>query len=194
MEAIVRQLRLVREHEPRFNPEPKAWRRYAYVGFGRDQPPRLAPLPSRAAARLVRDAVTTAVADRKLVGGMVTRALDGEPELLTAPVAEHLAALVETERFEEAALTRDRLAALTAALARQRVLERAVAIGTIRVDGLEVAGGRLVLAGEPQHATDCGTVIPKEEVDERLAVARWLERRGLPAAAATSAATRATLS
>ena len=194
IEAIVRHLRLVREHEPRFNPEPKAWRRYAYVSFGRDERCQLAPLASKAAARLVRDAITTAVADRKLVGSIVTRALDGEPELLTEPVAEQLAALVDAERFEDAALTRDRLAALTAALARQRLLESTLAMGTVRIDGLEIADGRLVLAEDAPRVTDRETVVLREEVDELVAVARWLERSPLPTTPAAAAATSATLS
>ncbi|MGH8982949.1 MAG: exonuclease domain-containing protein [Acidimicrobiia bacterium] len=182
IEAVVRQLRLVREHEPRFNPEWKAWRKYAYLTFGRGERPLVAPLPSRAEARLVRDAITTAVPDRKVVGSVVARALDGEPEVLTEPVEAHLAALVKAERFEEAAVTRDRLAALAGALARQRLLDTTRAMGAVRIDGLDIAGGRLVLAEDTQRVTDHDAVVLREEVDELLVVARWLERSPLPAA------------
>jgi DNA polymerase-3 subunit epsilon len=190
LEAIVRQLRLVGEHEPRWNPEWKAWRRYAYVAFGGGERPRLAPLPSRAAARLVRDAIMTAVGDRKRVRSVVARALDGEPGLLIEPIEEHLCTLVAAERFEEAALTRDRLAALTGALARQRLLDTTRATGTVRIDGLEISGGRLVLADDTAPPAEPDTAVQREEVDELLAVARWLRRSRLLTPAATAAATR----
>ncbi|MGH9050978.1 MAG: exonuclease domain-containing protein [Acidimicrobiia bacterium] len=188
LEAIVRRLRLIREHEPRWNPEWRAWRRYAYVALGRGERSRLAPMPSRASAKLVRDAIMTAVADRTMVGSVVARALDGDPGLLTQPVEDHLAALVAAERFERAAQTRDRLAALRRALARQRLLDASLASGTVRADGLEVAGGRLVLAEDTPRMTDAGTAVPREEVDELMAVARWLARHPSPTASATPAA------
>jgi DNA polymerase-3 subunit epsilon len=57
---------------------------------------------------------------------VVVDALRGRPDQLVQPLAARMARLAAEERYEEAALTRDRLAALTGALRRQRRLEQLV--------------------------------------------------------------------
>ena len=54
----------------------------------------------------------------------VVDGLRGRPDLLLEPLRERMAALARDERFEEAALTRGRLEALTGALRRQRRMEQ----------------------------------------------------------------------
>lgn len=55
---------------------------------------------------------------------VVVAGLRDRPELLVEPLAERMARLAGEERYEEAALTRDRLSALTGALRRQRRIEQ----------------------------------------------------------------------
>ena len=102
----------------------------------------------------------------------VLRGLGPDPDALCRPLAERMHRLAADERFEEAALTRDRLDALTAAVARRRALERLRSAGEIVVDGPD---GALVVR-------DGGVVLPDEPLtgdphdDEVLLVARWLDR------------------
>jgi DNA polymerase III subunit epsilon len=75
LEAEVLEVRLIHEHEPRFNRRSKTWSRYAYLKLTLNEPfPRLSvvsapkddeafylgPLPSRRFARTVADAIETA--------------------------------------------------------------------------------------------------------------------------------------
>jgi hypothetical protein len=91
--------------------------------------------------------------------------------------------LATAERFEEAADTRDRAAALARALRRQRQLEGLRRAGRME---LEVAGDRrVVLRGGllgPQGGVDAGppdpgpgTPVPRHLADELACVASWLE-------------------
>jgi DNA polymerase-3 subunit epsilon len=190
LEAAVRQLRLVREHEPRYNPQPRSWRRYAYLQLtSAGARPKLAvarrpaatdalsvgPFPSAGVARLVRDAVTATLEPTQLPA-------IAEPDLVIECLERRLDRLVATDRFEEAARARDGLAAFGAAIARQRLLDRAHRLGRITVDNLHVDHGRLVLPEEaerPHRPATAAAAAAKEEVDELLTVARWLEQRGL---------------
>jgi len=80
LEAAVTEVRLIHEHQPRYNRVAKRWRSYTYVKLTMDEAfPRLAvvrtpkpdggvyvgPLPSAAVARLVTDAVHSAVPLRR---------------------------------------------------------------------------------------------------------------------------------
>ena len=107
-------------------------------------------------------------------------------------------ALVSDERFEEAALTRDRLAALSRMLRRRQTLEWLSTSGrmVIAADGgiVTLNNGRLVL-GEPEPELDLTpgansatstaavstsradpTLLDRRRVDELMVVARWLDR------------------
>ncbi|HEX2849877.1 MAG TPA: DEDD exonuclease domain-containing protein [Acidimicrobiales bacterium] len=82
LEAGVREIRLIHEHEPRYNRQVKQWRRYVYVKLTRDRFPRLSivakpsadgalhigPLPSRSVAQLVIEAIETVVPLRRCTG------------------------------------------------------------------------------------------------------------------------------
>jgi DNA polymerase-3 subunit epsilon len=80
LEAEVREIRLIQEHEPRFNRQSKAWRSYAYLkltlgerfprlGVVREQRPDgslyVGPLRSSGAAQAVKEAVESAVPLRR---------------------------------------------------------------------------------------------------------------------------------
>ncbi len=80
LEAEVREIRLIQEHEPRFNRRAKAWRSYAYLKLTLSERfPRLAvvreqrpdgnvyvgPFHSSAAAHAVKDAIESALALRR---------------------------------------------------------------------------------------------------------------------------------
>ena len=127
---------------------------------------------------------------------VVARGLSGEPSLLLDPLERRMNALVSDERFEEAALTRDRLAALSRMLRRRQTLEWLSTSGrmVIAADGgiVTLNNGRLVL-GEPEldltpganSATSTATVstsradptlLDRRRVDELMVVARWLDR------------------
>ncbi|MGZ6899012.1 MAG: DEDD exonuclease domain-containing protein [Acidimicrobiia bacterium] len=123
----------------------------------------------------------------------VRRGLTGEPGLLLGPLERRMQALAEQERYEEAALTRDRLAALTRVLRRQQTLTWLSSSGAMNVavaDGIvSFLDGRLAL-GDPQLELD-GTAVTgppsiaddavpahldRRRADELLIVARWLDR------------------
>ncbi|MCU1353080.1 MAG: exonuclease, polymerase epsilon subunit family [Acidimicrobiales bacterium] len=79
----------------------------------------------------------------------VVRGITVEPSLLLAPLDARMRALAAAERFEEAADMRDRAAALTHALRRQRRFESLRRAGRIVVEvpgrsGAELRHGRLV--------------------------------------------------
>ena len=118
------------------------------------------------------------------------RGLTREPELLLAPLRERMAALARDHRFEEAADVRERAAALSAALERQRRLERLRSAGRVLIElddggGAELVNGHLVRSwadhqpplGLDLHQPASGAVVARDEVDELLCVARWLDER-----------------
>ncbi|MBV9040525.1 MAG: DEDD exonuclease domain-containing protein [Acidimicrobiia bacterium] len=116
---------------------------------------------------------------QRLVRGLTT-----DPSLLLDPLADRMQLLATAERFEEAADTRDRAAALARALARQRRLESLRRSGRLEVEDAE--GRRLVLGAgrlldgplfatdDAVDATDDGP-IPRELADEVSCVAAWLD-------------------
>jgi DNA polymerase-3 subunit epsilon len=238
LEAAVREIRLIQQHEPRFNRQAKAWRAYAYLKLTTGERfPRLSvvrdlkddgarylgPFRTSRAAQAVREAIESAVPLRRctrrvgrtaalrgdpclpaVLGAAtcpcsgacpadeyaalvdrVERGLTGEPAALLTPLEQRMAALAATERFEEAALTRDRLAALARALERERLVRAARAAGRVTVEDahgtVEIECGRL--AGELHDDALGKGVLPlvdaarppaRHEIDELLAVARFL--------------------
>ena len=243
--AAVLEVRLIHELAPRFNRQLKAWRRYAYVKLTLDERfPRLSvvrapragdgclylgPLSSAATARLVAEAIETAVPLRRCtqrltrppvrdapcvpaqlgvaacpcagsisaeayarVVDVVVRGLTTEPDVLLGPLDERMRAQAAAERFEDAAATRDRAAALTGAIARQRRLDGLRRAGRLVVEvageGRSVLeGGRLVGVWEGAGATGAAAPddptgettgpVPKHLADELACVARWLDAR-----------------
>jgi DNA polymerase-3 subunit epsilon len=203
-EAEVREIRLIQQHEPRFNRRSKAWRSYAYLKLTlRERFPRLAvvrqakagdgiylgPFHSVSAAHTAREAIETAAPIRRCsqrigrkcsvpegatacvpaqlgtaacpctghtdedeygaIVQLVVRGLGNEPELLLDPLEARMHSLATAERFEEAALTRDRLRGRARALRRRRALESLRRSGrmTVEVDGVPRAlfHGRLLV-------------------------------------------------
>jgi DNA polymerase-3 subunit epsilon len=231
LEAAVREIRLIHEHEPRFNRQAKAWRSYAYLKLTLDERfPRLSvvrdqrddgahylgPFRSMRAAQTVRDAIESAVALRRCTRRIGrTAVLDGdpclpavlgastcpcsgacpadeyarlvdqvvaglgeEPDRLLGPLERRMHALARNERYEEAAITRDRHGALARALERQRLVEAVWGAGRVVLEDahgvIELDRGRLIegLVAPPpakvRHAPR------RDEIDELLVVARFL--------------------
>jgi len=111
-------------------------------------------------------------------------ALTRVPRLLLEPIESRLRMLVERERFEEAAMTRDRLRALVRAIERRRQAAELHAAGHLVVESpdgrIELLHGRLFLRGEAPEPLPPG-IPPRDAIDEVLLVARWLRdeaRRG----------------
>jgi DNA polymerase-3 subunit epsilon len=116
----------------------------------------------------------------------VRAGLDSEPALLLEPLEARMSNLAAAERFEEAAATRERLAALSRAIARKRMVEQLRATRWLVIDGpegrLELRDGRLTLgngSGSEQALagpTDPSLPPAREEIDELLVTARHLGR------------------
>jgi DNA polymerase-3 subunit epsilon len=235
LEASVREARLIRELEPRFNRLGKGWRSYAYLKLTLDERfPRLSvvrrmrddgalyvgPLHSAAAAQRLRDAIESASRIRRCpkrvskkaviecgtactpaqlgvaccpcrgvtteaeyadVVAQVVRGLTVEPRALLDPLEQRMHGLAGDERFEEAALARDRLALLTRVLARQQDLDWLTASGkmhigtergvvTLRHGLLDLDDGTL-----PQPLESAAVRSDRRYHDELRVVARWLE-------------------
>ena len=138
----------------------------------------------------------TTVDDYAAIVERVVGGLQVDPSLLLEPLERRMRLMAEAERYEEAALARDRAAALSRALTRQRRLDSMRSAGrlTFEVDGdiaAVVEGGQLVSAwrqGEAQPALPlalsppvCAAPadgpLPKELADEVVCVASWLESR-----------------
>jgi DNA polymerase-3 subunit epsilon len=121
----------------------------------------------------------------------VVRGLTVEPALLLDPLRDRMLALARAARFEEAAAVRDRAAALTTALKRQRRLDAVRRAGRVRLvlpGGVraELCNGVLVqawpsdaapalpLGGGPEPPGTDGP-LPKHLADEVGCIAGWLE-------------------
>ena len=202
LEAAVLEVRLIHQLSPRFNRQAKLWRRYAYLKLTLNERfPRLSvvrvprpgdgclylgPLASTGAARLVAEAIETAVPIRRCsarptpnrprpapctsaqlgvsscpcagaiseedyaaVVAVAVRGLTTEPRLLLDPLDCRMRALAAANRFEEAAMVRDRAAGLARALTRQR-----------RLDALQRAGRMsIAVRGEGRAVLESGRLL-----------------------------------
>lgn len=111
----------------------------------------------------------------------VAGALRGDPAPLLGPLEARMLALACDERFEEAALARDRLDVLTRALERQRLLEQVAAAQDVELVGpdgpVRLRSGRLLLGAGPGSAgEEAGTTDGPGSAEELLVVARWLRK------------------
>jgi DNA polymerase-3 subunit epsilon len=120
---------------------------------------------------------------------LVRRGLTAQPDVLLRPLAERMRRYARAERFEEAAATRGRLAALARALDQHRRVHALRRVGRLVLDTPE---GRVELRhGAPLHPDDdtmlcpptvrdageaVHLVVAKDEIDMLSLVARWLER------------------
>ena len=133
----------------------------------------------------------TADADRYATAvDMVVRGLDGEPDVLLAPLRERMFTMARAHRFEEAAGVRDRAQALSGAIRRQRMIDQLrraqqldLRIGDVR---FELDHGRLLHSGgddalslglslPPPATAPLDQPLPRHAADEALCIARYLE-------------------
>ncbi|QGG95586.1 DEDD exonuclease domain-containing protein [Actinomarinicola tropica] len=246
LDASVLEVRLIHEHQPRFNRQIKRWSSYSYLKLTNERFPRLSitkvarpdgatylgPFSSSRAARLAAEAIESAAplrrctarpspdrpratactaaqlgvatcpcagaiseADYGRIVERVVRGLRVEPALLLEPLDAKMRALAAEERYEEASSVRDRAAALSTAVTRQRQLDALRSAGHLVVEaddgsGAEIDHGLLVRAWGPDEsaaptlpgllvATPSDLSLPpaREQVDELLCVARWLDER-----------------
>jgi len=118
------------------------------------------------------------------IAQQVRTGLESDPAILLDPLEARMHNLANAERFEEAAATRDRLAALSRAIARQRMVQQLRATRLLVVDGpegrLELDHGRLVLTdeGDEPLGAPADRALPpaRDEIDELLVTARHLGR------------------
>lgn len=245
LSAEVVETRLIARMLPRYNRVGTRADKYCYVRLDVDSAwPRLAvvkdpgasgdhlgPLPSRAMANLVVEAIQSVVplrrcsarlgvnfvpapdaspcsaaqlgvsqcpcagvADRAAYDAAVAtvgRVFRGDPESIRLRLSARMADLAAVQRFEEAALVRDRLAALLAAVHRDRLLAALLAGERCTVRRNDVSWvidrGRLVdvtIAGEvgralpvdPPDPSAPGRPLRREQVDEALCLAKYLDK------------------
>ncbi len=115
---------------------------------------------------------------------VVRRGLEFEPHLLLDPLTSRMDRLAREQRFEEAAATRDRLRALSRALARRRQVDaiRGVDEMVIQTDSSEIVlrHGRVVLGDgpgslDPGRCDHAGCPPSRDEIDELVIVAKHLD-------------------
>jgi DNA polymerase-3 subunit epsilon len=108
----------------------------------------------------------------------VVAGLNGNAERLLEPLEHRMHELARAERYEEAAITRDRLGALARALERQRLVHAVRTAGRVVLEDthgvVEVDGGRLVEGLVTPPPRDVDRAPARDEIDELLVVARWL--------------------
>jgi DNA polymerase III subunit epsilon len=116
-------------------------------------------------------------ADYDRVVTNVVHALRCAPELLLDPLTRRMEELARAARFEEAADVRDRAAALSRVLERQRRFDALRSTSDLRI---ELPGGSTavlahgVLRGGDEPTIDLTAPLPRELADEVSAVATWL--------------------
>jgi DNA polymerase III subunit epsilon len=132
--------------------------------------------------------------DAKGYQTLVHAAVDGlthRPHVLLARLGDRIEALAQVSRFEEAADMRDRAAALSAALARQRRLDRLRRAGLVRLafdkgGGAELRNGILITTWADGGSLPLGfntgpdppspdVPLPRALADEVSCIAGWLD-------------------
>lgn len=154
MEAELRELQLIRQHQPKYNRRGKKRRSdglWVKVSAGKvvvSPSPKGAvlfgPFPSRASAREAADAVETALPSVFIDGGVpfaqMTKALpqlvESRPEFLLERLEERMDWHAEALRFEDAARIRARYETLARAIERRRIVRSLV--GDREVSQLEM--------------------------------------------------------
>jgi DNA polymerase-3 subunit epsilon len=117
------------------------------------------------------------------LAGTTRHALQHEPALLYAPLEARMRRLADAERFEEAALTRDRVTILTRAFRRRRAMDAIRGASRLVVHSaegcVELVHGRVVLDDDDPadfESPDLDLPPAREVADELLLVSRWLEQ------------------
>jgi DNA polymerase III subunit epsilon len=130
--------------------------------------------------------------------GRLEAALDGDPEALLAPLRQHMAGYAAQQRYEQAAAARDRLEALTRALAEARRTGALAGAGEIVLARPHPGGREVTVVRHGQlvsvtivpadNAIQPATDVPEHDlqpitgppprhlVDEVRLVARWLDQ------------------
>jgi DNA polymerase-3 subunit epsilon len=124
--------------------------------------------------------------------GVARRALAGDPAAAVAPLTVKMTDLAAQQRFEEAALVRDRIAALTAAALRHQLTDALRRAGSIELrrgaTTWVIDAARLVdvaIRGEVGRALPVAPPEPpvadrplgREHVDEALCLARFCDKQ-----------------
>jgi DNA polymerase-3 subunit epsilon len=119
------------------------------------------------------------------------QAMSGDPAAVEVRLRDRMSDLAGTQRYEEAALVRDRLSALLGAVKRDRLVRALRAAGRVEVRGTGatwiVDAGRLVdvtvdgavgraLPVDPPPAPADGAPIARVHADEALCLARYFEQ------------------
>jgi DNA polymerase-3 subunit epsilon len=142
--------------------------------------------------------------DEDEYGSLAAVAREGmteDPNVLLGPLEARMQRLAQNERFEEAGATRDRLAALARALRRRRIVEQLHATERLVLDTpegrVEFRRGRLVLPEDAAALPDDRACTPataapsRDEIDELLVIARWLEQHAAEVRVVTTRGTYA---
>jgi len=123
--------------------------------------------------------------------GAARRALGGDTRSVTEHLTSRMATLAAAQRYEEAALVRDRLGALLGAVRRQQLIDAVRSAGRLVVRRGDTEWvldhGRLVdvaVSGEvaralpvdPPEAPEPGRPLGRRQVDEALCLAKYLDK------------------
>jgi DNA polymerase III subunit epsilon len=137
------------------------------------------------------------------LAALARRGMTDDPSVLLRPLEERMNRLAGSERFEEAGATRDRLAALARALRRRRIVEQLHATERLVLETpegrVELRRGRLVLpedtaALSADTSDTSSTAAPsRDEIDELLVIARWLEQHAADVRVVTTRGTYASV-
>ncbi len=192
LEARVRELRLIAEHSPRYNrrsrfPERMPWVRLAGGSAPRLQVvrdvvpgrPHIGPFSSRGAAVRALEALQTTFGVRtpgtwaapvldEHAAVRALAAMTGDPGPVVDTHARRIAALIEQQRFEEAADVRDRLESFLRGAARaQRIGPLASCPELVAARRSATGGWEVVLV---RHARLAGTAAVGPRTDPRPAI------------------------
>lgn len=160
--------------------------------LGRRHVPAPDAVPCAAAQMGIAACPCAGLADRRQYDAAVATAVEvmgGRSDAAGVSLRARMATLAGTQRYEEAALARDRLSALEGAVRRTRQMDELLARGRFDVRREDVtwivdharlvdvriagsAGGAIPVA--PPPAPELGRPLPRALADEALLLARWL--------------------
>lgn len=177
LEAAVRELRLIAEHQPHFNRRSKYPGKHAWVRLNgdklqvvkavRDDAAHMGPFPSVQMAREAVRAVTSA--SGSLTDGPLDRELLlGDPSPVTQVLAKRIARLASEERFEEAGALTSRLSTYVNGAGRaQRLAPVAGCAEMVAGRPTTMGGWELVSV---KHGRFAGTVVTQPGDDVLAAI------------------------
>jgi len=179
LSAGVYETRLIAQLLPQYNNSGTRWDKYRYLRMGIeadrlvttntrkiDRPGvYVGPLSSRSLSLLVAEAVESILPrfdegsdhDKRLAIDDLLNAIVHRPETIAHALDSRMAAFSLAQRFEDAALVRDRLQAFTQAVTKQRLNEQLRRAGTIEIRISDVV-----------HRIDHGILIETRRRDELL--------------------------